>query len=121
MERAPTKHQQILSLDTNYINFLKDIKEKLLKSQLRVARAVSQGTVQFYWELGKELIEKQKAFKWGEQFLTQFSHDLRMSSPGMQGFSVRNLQRMRQFATLYPNLEIAPQTVAQLMGVCIIL
>ncbi len=43
-----------------------------LKSQLRVARAVSQGTVQFYWELGKELIEKQKAFKWGEQFLTQF-------------------------------------------------
>ncbi len=57
----------------------------------------------------------------GRTIFNPISHDLRMSSPGMQEFSVRNLQRMRQFATLYPNLEIAPQTVAQLMGVCIIL
>ncbi len=113
MKKAPN-HQQILSLDTNYINFLKDIKEKLQTSQLHIARAISQGTIQFYWELGKELIEKQKAFKWGEQFLTQFSHDMRMSNPGMQGFSVRNLERMRQFASLYPNLSIAAPAVPQL-------
>lgn len=32
----------------------------------------------------------------------------------MQGFSIRNLQRMRQFARIYPDLAIAPQAVAQL-------
>lgn len=32
----------------------------------------------------------------------------------MQGFSVSNLQRMKKFATLYPNLSITAQAVPQL-------
>jgi predicted nuclease of restriction endonuclease-like (RecB) superfamily len=52
--------------------------------------------------------------KWGDHFLDQFSADMRQAFPQMQGFSKRNLQRMRQFAEQYPNLLIAPQAVAQL-------
>jgi predicted nuclease of restriction endonuclease-like (RecB) superfamily len=80
---------------------------------LRVGAVYSE-LVSFYWELGKSLIEKQKAFKWGEHFLDQISHDMRTAFPEMKGFSKRNLQRMRQFAMLYPDLSIAPQAVAQL-------
>ncbi len=43
-----------------------------------------------------------------------FFHDMRQTFPEMQGVSVRNLQRMRQFATLYPDLSIATQAVSQL-------
>ncbi len=60
------------------------------------------------------MIEKQKVFKWGEGFLKQFSQDMRQEFPEIKGFSRRNLQRMRQFAQLYPELAIAPQAVAQL-------
>ena len=37
-----------------------------------------------------------------------------LSNTEMQGFSVRNLQRMKQCAHLYPDLAITPQAVAQL-------
>lgn len=103
-----------LHLDSNYIDFLNGVKGRLKNAQLRAARAVNHELVNFYWELGKDLIEKQKAFQWGEHFLDQISHDMRTAFPEMKGFSKRNLQRMRQFAMLYPDLSIAPQAVAQL-------
>jgi len=47
-------------------------------------------------------------------YILQFSHDMRAANPGMQGLSVRNMYRMKEFAQLYPNPQILPQTVAKL-------
>lgn len=105
---------QSLSLDTNYKDLLQNIKQQLQTAQIRAALAANSELIKFYWQLGHELIEKQSAHSWGEHFLVQFSHDMRKEFPEMQGFSVRNLQRMKQFATLYPKLPITPQAVAQL-------
>lgn len=103
-----------LRLDKDYANFLSGIKERLRAAQIRAAQAANAELIKFYWELGKDLIEKQKAFKWGQNFLEQFSHDMRQAFPEMQGFSVTNLKRMRLFAQEYPNLEKSPQPVDQL-------
>ena len=108
------KQKETLNLDKNYIHFLNDIKNRLKTAQIRAALAANKEQIKFYWQLGTDLIEKQKTFKWGEHFLEKFSHDMRQAFPEMQGFSKRNLQRMRQFATIYPDLSIAPQAVAQL-------
>lgn len=67
----------------------------------------------FYWQLGIDLLEKQKSHKWGDHFLEQLSHD--MAFPEMQGFSKRNLEYIRRFASLYPKLEFAKQAVSQLL------
>ncbi len=111
MIKALDKTEQVLRLDSNYIDFLSDIKERLKTTQIRAALAVNRELVNFYWQLGKELIEQQKKYAWGEHFLRQFSHDLKIEFPNMQGFSVTNLKRMRQFANEYP---IGPQAVDQL-------
>ncbi len=103
-----------LRLDKNYKDFLNGIKNRLQAAQIRAAQAANRELVQFYWQLGKDIMEKQKAFKWGDHFLDQFSHDMRQAFPEMQGFSKRNLQRMRQFAQLYHDLLITPQAVAQM-------
>ncbi|MFI4955632.1 MAG: DUF1016 N-terminal domain-containing protein [Gammaproteobacteria bacterium] len=113
MEKQITKNDQALRLDSNYTEFLSNIKERLKITQIRTARAVNQQLVLFYWELGKDLIEKQKAFKWGNYFIEQFSHDMRTEFPEMQGFSKRNLEYMRQLATLSPGPEFAKQAVSQ--------
>ncbi|MDY6391320.1 MAG: DUF1016 N-terminal domain-containing protein [Bacilli bacterium] len=42
------------------------------------------------------------------------SRDLRQSFPDAKGFSVRNLQCMRQFYELFPMLSIPQQAVAQI-------
>ncbi len=103
-----------LRLDNHYANFFNEVKERLKNAQLRAALAASRPLIHFYWQLGHDLIEKQKAFKWGENFLEQFSHDMRQAFPETQGFSVTNLKRMRIFAKEYPEFEKSPQPVDQL-------
>jgi predicted nuclease of restriction endonuclease-like (RecB) superfamily len=108
------KKETALRLDKNYLEFFRTIKDQLKTTQISAALAANKELIKFYWNVGSALIEKQIAFKWGEHFLEQFSHDMRQTFPEMQGFSVRNLQRMKQFAHLYPDLAITPQAVAQL-------
>ncbi|HSW69768.1 MAG TPA: DUF1016 N-terminal domain-containing protein [Gammaproteobacteria bacterium] len=114
MDKLLEKTEESLTLDPNYREFLSRVKARLKTAQIRAALASNSEQIQFYWELGGELIEKQKAHKWGESFLTQFSHDMRTANPGMQGFSKRNLEHMRRFATVYPRSEFAKQAVSQL-------
>lgn len=108
------KSATLLPIDRHYKSFLKDIKERLKTAQIRAAMAANSELVKFYWQLGKDIIEKQKAFSWGDNFLEQFSNDIKKMFPEMQGFSVRNIYRMKQFAQLYPDLLILPQPVANL-------
>lgn len=103
-----------LHLDNDYIEFLDDIKKRLKTAQIRASIAVNKELLHFYWGLGKELIEKQKQFKWGAHVLQQFSHDMRQAFPEMQGFSVSNLERMRKFALEYPDFTNPAQPVREL-------
>jgi predicted nuclease of restriction endonuclease-like (RecB) superfamily len=114
MEKLLERNETSLHLDPEYKNFLTGIKDRLKKAQIRAALAANSELIQFYWELGTNLLEKQKAQKWGEHFLELFSHDMRQAFPQMQGLSVRNLQRMKQFASLYPDIPITTQAVSQL-------
>ena len=108
------KKQVSLHLDQNYKQFLKAIKERLKTAQLRAAQAVNTELIRFYWELGSDLLANQKDFKWGDNFLEQFSSDMRHAFPEMQGFSVTSLKRMRLFAQEYPDFEKGAQAVHQL-------
>lgn len=114
MRKQLEKIETSLKLDKDYKHFLSDIKNRLKTSQIRAALAANSELIRFYWQLGADLIEKQKAFKWGDQFLEQLSHDMRQGFPEMQGFSKRNLEYMRRFALLYPEIDFAKQPVSQL-------
>lgn len=102
-----------LFIDTEYQAFLADIKQRYQSAQLKAAYAVNREMIQFYWQLGKQILEKQAQVAWGGKFLEQLSHDLRADFPGTKGFSVSNLERMRKFASLYPE-EISAQPVREL-------
>lgn len=114
MSKQLKNNDNILNLDQNYKSFLKELKDRLRTSQIKAALAVNKELIKFYWELGSDIIKYQKQYKWGEKFLEQLSHDLHQNSSGMQGFSVRNLQRMKQFFQFYPDVVITTQSVSQL-------
>ncbi|OGT59020.1 MAG: hypothetical protein A3F43_06620 [Gammaproteobacteria bacterium RIFCSPHIGHO2_12_FULL_42_10] len=104
-----------LSLDKDYISFLKNIQRRLQNAQLKAAKAVSTEQIHFYWELGNDIIKHQGAQRWGSHFLDQLSQDMRNAYPGMQGFSKRNLEYMRLLATVFPFWEtFTQQPAAQL-------
>lgn len=114
MKKELKKVTNSFSLDSNYKHFLQSVKERLSTTQIRAACAVNHERIKFYWDLGAELIKKQRDFKWGEHFLTQFSHDMKQAFPAMEGFSITNLKRMRLFAQEYPDFPIGAQPVHQL-------
>ena len=101
-----------------YQNWLADLKKRLRKSQLKAAVAVNSTLLKFYWELGADIVEKQKNVAWGSGFLKQLSRDLMAESPEMKGFSLRNLKYIRQWYEFYTQAdEIGQQAVAQLFQI----
>ncbi len=99
-------HNSSMSLsNANYSQWLNELKRKIRSAQIRTALAANASLIEFYWELGKMIAEKQT--EWGSKFLETLSGDLRSEFPDMQGFSVTNLKYCRLF---YSYFEISPQS-----------
>ena len=104
-----------LNSNKQYKLWLKNIKLKIRQTQLNAAMSVNTALLEFYWGLGADIIEKQKASTWGSGFLKQLSKDLMVEFPDMKGFSLRNLKYIRQWYQFYNcKRAIGQQAVAQL-------
>jgi len=101
-------------METNYLDFLQEVKGQILQSRYRAARLVNRELLLLYFAVGKRLSEKIDAEKWGAKVVEQLSADLQKQLPGLRGFSNRNLKNMRQFADVYSNIPIGQLTTAQL-------
>ncbi|MBP9674592.1 MAG: hypothetical protein KBD63_05810 [Bacteriovoracaceae bacterium] len=100
--------------DKNYIEFLNDLKSKILTSRYQTVRIVNTELILLYWEIGQALLQRQKSEGWGSQVIQRLAHDLNKNFPEMKGFSYRNLKYMRQFALEWSTQSIRQQAVAQL-------
>jgi len=99
----------------DYKNWLKALKARVRQVQLKAAVTVNQELLAFYWELGADIVDRQKNAAWGSGFLKQLSKDLRAEFPEMKGFSKRNLEAIRQWYLFWSKgLPIAKQPAAQL-------
>jgi predicted nuclease of restriction endonuclease-like (RecB) superfamily len=104
--------------NADYKNWLTDLKQKVLHTQLKAAVKVNATLLQFYWELGEDIVLRQAQSSWGDGFLKQLSHDLMAEFPDMKGFSERNLKYIRQWFLFYAdNNAIRQQLVAQLIQI----
>ena len=103
-----------LRKEKNYIEWLKSLKEKFRQFQLKAAAKVNTELLNFYWELGKGIVEKQKQSRWGDKFLERLSKDLMNEFSEVKGFSLRNLKYVRQWYLFWSKTkEIGQQPVAQ--------
>jgi predicted nuclease of restriction endonuclease-like (RecB) superfamily len=108
----------LIKVDTNYKIWLKTIKQSFMRSQLKAAVSVNSALLEFYWQLGRDIVDKQKNSHWGDGFLTQLSQDLIAEFPDIKGFSLRNLKYVRQWYSFYTSaFTIGQQAVAQLIQI----
>ena len=91
--------------NTDFTNFVKDIKEKILSSQYEALKSVNKELINLYWDIGKNIVLKQEAFGWGKSVVKNLSDELRKEFVGMRGFSVQNLWNMRLFYSEYNENE----------------
>ena len=108
---------------SEYHDWLKDLKFRVRQAQVKAAVQVNTTLLNFYWELGADIVERQKSTKWGSGFLKQLSKDLMAEFPDMKGFSKRNLECLRRWHLFYSQgvancdtggVAIGQQPIAQL-------
>ena len=107
--------EQRLNINIEFAQWVKTLKNEIRNAQIKAAVKVNSGMLQMYWNLGKEITERQKTANWGDGFLKELSRELMAEFPDMKGFSYRNLKYIRQWFLFY-NQEgsIGQQVVAQL-------
>jgi predicted nuclease of restriction endonuclease-like (RecB) superfamily len=81
----------------DYIKWINNLKKRFREVQLKTAVKINSELLNFYWELGKEITQKQKVTKWGDKFLESLSKDLMAEFPNVKGFSKRNLEQIRRW------------------------
>jgi len=98
-----------------YKTFIKEIKQRVKEVQIKASLQVNRTLLEFYWELGSKIVEKQKNAHWGSGFLKNMSRDLMEEFPDVKGFSLRNIKYIRQWYLFYSiQSEKGQQVVAQL-------
>lgn len=106
MNKQLAQNEESLRADKDYLIFLENVKNLLKNAQIRTANMVNIEVLQFYWRLGKDILEIQANKQhWGSKFLDQLSHDLQIGNPGMSGFSRRSLEYMRLLVVVYPEKD----------------
>jgi len=65
-------------------------------------------------DIGKSIIKKQDQLGWGKSAVENLARDLQKQFPGIQGFSSRNLWRMRNFYMEYKDNTKLPPLVAEI-------
>lgn len=94
-----------------YAKFISSLKDKIQSAQIKAAVAVNSELIKLYWEIGKDIFEKQEKEGWGSNILEKAAKELQNEFPGVEGFSRRNMFRMKAFYQAYAKV---PQAVAQL-------
>ncbi len=104
---------QNLSVDKQYKKWIVELKDKIRTTQIKAALSVNRELLYLYWELGREICEKQEKANWGEGLIEQLAKDLSAAFPGVKGFSRTNIFYVRKWFVFYRG-EIVPQVVGQI-------
>lgn len=106
--------KEMAMMPADYVQWLADIKNRVLTARQRAALAVNAELVSLYWHIGRDILQRQAAQGWGSKVIDRLGRDLREAFPEMKGFSTRNLKYMRAFAEAWTDFEIVQQVAAQL-------
>jgi len=99
----------------DYIEWIDNIKSKIRTAQIKAALSANSELIKLYWDIGKDIFEKQEIQGWGNFIVENLSKDLKSEFPETKGFSRRNLFYMKKFYNFYKNdFEKVQQLVAQI-------
>jgi predicted nuclease of restriction endonuclease-like (RecB) superfamily len=99
---------------SNYHQTLISLKERIYNAQYQAFKAVNKELIKLYWDIGKTIIEKQEKDGWGKSTVDQLAIDLQTEFPGIRGFSVSNIWRMRNFYVTYKDNTKLAQLVREI-------
>lgn len=97
-----------------YADWLSELKTRIHNAQIRAVIAVNSELTMLYWQIGRDILERQSRQGWGANIIGQLSEDLRKEFPDIRGFSPRNLAYMKSFAEIWTNEQFLQTVSAKL-------
>lgn len=105
-------------VDKDYNQWLSAIKGRYRQSQIKASVTVNVEMLQFYWSLGRDIVERKMENRYGSGFFNRLSADLQREIPNTKGFSPTNIKYIKYFYELYsPLYEIRQQLVDELFSI----
>ena len=94
-----------IALQYQYDNAAEVIKTAILQSQYEASKDINRIQLGLYFGIGKFLSEKTRKAQWGTNALQSISDKLKSDLPGLRGFSVTNLKKMRTFYDNWKSID----------------
>ena len=98
--------------DKAYKQWLLQLKERVRSAQIKAALKVNAELLALYWDIGKEILDKETTAGWGDKLVEQVAKDLSAEFPEVKGFSRRNLFYAKRFVDFWSKSELVQQAVA---------
>lgn len=98
-------------IDKELVNCIDAIKNDILSTRNRVLISANQELISLYFRIGKIISENSS---YGNNFINSLSTALKLDFPETEGYSPRNLSRMKKFYETYKDLSILPMALAKL-------
>lgn len=105
------EQKDILIIEKNFISIFEQIKADIFQTRGKVLADANKELLSMYFRIGKIIAENSK---YGNSFVNELSKKLKIEFPDGDGYSPRNLARMRKFYTTYKELSILPMALAKL-------
>jgi predicted nuclease of restriction endonuclease-like (RecB) superfamily len=83
--------------EKDYRRLIRDIKSRIRAAQIRASLSVNRELIELYWDVGEMIVNRQRVEGWGKSIVDKIAADLQKDFPGIEGFSPRNIWRMRAF------------------------
>ena len=108
-------------MDAPYFELRDLIITKIKETRLRFIVQANNEMIALYWNIGNEILQRQKSDGWGAGVIDRLSADLKEEFPEMDGYSPRNLGNMKRFASTWSDPQILQHAVAKLQWRSIIM
>jgi len=103
-----------MNLDKTYIDFIKQLKQKILIAKNRATLSVNRAMIELYFDIGRDIVAKQESLGWGKSVVEQMAKDLQSEFGKRSGYSTQNLWYMRQFYNIYRDKSNLQQLVGEI-------
>ena len=69
----------------SYVQFLADLKTRIRAAQVRASLSVNRELVLLYWQIGRDILERQDRERWGAKVIDRLATDLKTSLSRHEG------------------------------------
>jgi len=90
-----------IAIPDDYPEVFESLKQRVRQSQTKAMLSVNRELIQLYWDIGRQIAQRQERDGWGKSIVDRLAHDLRAAFPLVKGFSPGNVWRMRAFYLVY--------------------